>query len=145
MQDRTINNALLALRKQDRTINNALLALRKQIIRGNGTGLEHVEALLRARYVRLPKLRCPRRSDAARQGVLHNLVMEALQDGPQPLQAIVAYVVNKRPEAAERAYNRTAQTLHRLQGKGLVRREGRAWLLPALTEDIGKCGACNRQ
>lgn len=40
---------------QEKTINNALLALRRQIIRGDGENLAHVEALLRARGVEPPR------------------------------------------------------------------------------------------
>lgn len=40
---------------QDKTIDNALLALRRQIIRSEGDGLDHVEALLTQRGVRIPR------------------------------------------------------------------------------------------
>ncbi|MTJ05746.1 MAG: hypothetical protein FH759_13765, partial [Sediminimonas qiaohouensis] len=40
---------------QDRTIDNALLALRKEIVRHGRDGLDHVEALLTLRGVELPE------------------------------------------------------------------------------------------
>ncbi len=41
---------------QDKTINNALLALRKQIIRGDGAGRGHVVAMLRPRGGDMPRV-----------------------------------------------------------------------------------------
>jgi hypothetical protein len=66
---------------QDKTIDNALLAPRKQIIRGDGEGLERVEALLRMRSVPMPSVlphRCP---TTARRNVMRHLVLDALRDG----------------------------------------------------------------
>ena len=48
----------------ERSINSALLALRKQLIRGDGLGLEHVEALLVMRGVALPCVLPAKRPDA---------------------------------------------------------------------------------
>ena len=53
---------------QDKTINNALLALRKQIIREGGNGLDHVQALLEQRGVNMPRVLPPKRSDVAKRG-----------------------------------------------------------------------------
>lgn len=40
---------------QDRTINNALLALHRQIAQGDGAGLEHVLALMAMRGLSKPR------------------------------------------------------------------------------------------
>jgi hypothetical protein len=53
---------------QDKTISNALLALRKQIIRGDSDGLAQVETLLRMRSVDMPRVLPAKRSDVARKG-----------------------------------------------------------------------------
>lgn len=114
---------------QDKTIDNALLALRKQIIRGDGKGLEHVEALLSARGVPMPEVRPAKRPDAARNNQMRWLVLEALRDGPKTLREIVPVVCSKRPEIGPDAtYVRTTQALNKMQIRGMVRREGRVWL-----------------
>ena len=53
---------------QERTINSALLALRKQMIRGEGEGLDHVEALLALRGIHPPRVMRAKRSDVAKRG-----------------------------------------------------------------------------
>jgi len=53
---------------QDKSINGALLALRKQIIRGDLDGLAHVEALLVLRGADLPAVLPAKRQDAAAAG-----------------------------------------------------------------------------
>ncbi|NNE88641.1 MAG: hypothetical protein HKN27_11240, partial [Silicimonas sp.] len=61
---------------QDKTINNALLALRRQITREGGDGLNHVEALLRLRDITPPE-RC-RNGKEAKRLAMRWLVIEAL-------------------------------------------------------------------
>ncbi|GAA6199211.1 hypothetical protein [Aquicoccus sp. SU-CL01552] len=110
---------------QDKSIDNALLALRKQIIRGNRDGLEHVEALLRLRGVDMPRVLPAKRSDVARRGHMTLLILDILRDGPKTLQEVAARVAEYRPESADRAFSRTAQALSKMKAKGLVGYEGR--------------------
>lgn len=106
---------------QDKSIDGALLALRKQIIRGDGEGLAHVEALLALRGVHMPAVLPAKRKDAAGKGVMTAIVLEALQDGPKPLPAIVAHVASRRPELApEFAHGRTVRVLVKMKRRGLV-------------------------
>ena len=106
---------------QDRTIDSALLNLRKQMIRGDGAGLEHVETLLRMRGVDMPRVLPPKRPDAARRGQMQALILEALRDGPKPFRAIVDHVAHGRSEISyEAAYVRTGQRLDAMKHKGLV-------------------------
>lgn len=106
---------------QERSIDSALIALRKLTIRESRDGLAHVEALLVLRGVRLPAVLPCRRPDAARRGHMSALVMEALRGGPKPLRVIAEHVASERPEISARAaYIRTGQTLDRLKRKGRV-------------------------
>ena len=114
---------------QDRTINNALLALRKQIIREGGEGQDHVEALLQMRGVDMPRVLPPKRKDVAGKGLMTRLVLDALRDGPKSAETVTAYVAPRRPELSpEAAKKRTALALTKAKKRGLVRREGRVWL-----------------
>ena len=113
---------------QDRTIDNALLALRKQIILGDGKGREHVEALLRLRGVPITPRR-PWKADVAKRGHMRWMVLDALRDGGKTLPQITDYVDERRPELSRRAaYVRSGQCLAKLKKAGLVRREGRVWI-----------------
>jgi len=115
---------------QDRTIKNALLALRKQMIREGQEGLEHVEALLTARGVHMPAVLPAKRKDAARRGYMRLQVMQAVRGGAT-LRQVAAHVASVRPELSERqAYIRSGQCLARLKARGLVTRKGRVWLAP---------------
>lgn len=106
---------------QDRTINNALLALRKQIIRGKRDGLDHVEALLSIRGVAMPVVLPARRSCAAGRGQSRALIYDALRNGPKLRRDIVRYVANHRPEIpADVAYRRVDQCLWKMKKAGLV-------------------------
>lgn len=106
---------------QNKTINSALLNLRKQIIRGNLDGLAHVEALLVMRCVPMPAVLPAKRRDAARRGHMTSWIMDALRDGPKPLREIAVYVASKRPEIDERAaYVRITQALDGLKRRGRV-------------------------
>ena len=112
----------------DKSIGGALLALRKQIIRGDGAGLEHVEALLRLRSVPIPRVLPSKRVDAARRGHMRRLVLGALRGGPKAMPDLVAHVAAHRPELGpQAAYHRTGQALQKLRLAGLVTREGRSW------------------
>ncbi|KZY31872.1 hypothetical protein A3731_22955 [Roseovarius sp. HI0049] len=114
---------------QDRTIDNALLALLKQIIREDGDGLGYVEALLQMRGVDMPRVLPPKRKDVAGKGLMTRLVLEALRDGPQTAEAVTAYVAPRRPELSpEAARKRTSLALTKMKKRGLVKRDGRAWI-----------------
>lgn len=116
---------------QDKSIDGALLALRKQIIRENLDGLEHVEALLLLRGVDMPAVLPAKLPDAARRGHMRLMVLEALRDGPKPLKDIAAHVSAKRSEISYgAAYSRCGQCLAKMKKAGLVRRGGRFWLAP---------------
>jgi len=115
---------------QDKPIDNALLALRKQTIRGDLDGLEQVEALLTMRGVSMPRVMPAKRPDVARRGLMRLLVMDTLRGGPATFRDVVAFVEPRRPELAPRvAYIRTGQTLARMKAAGLVWRERRMWRL----------------
>ena len=116
---------------QDKTINNALLALRKQVIRENGDGRDHVEALLQMRGVDMPRILPAKRQDVAGKGLMTRLVLEALRDGPKTTEAVTAYVAPRRPELSpQAAKKRTALAMTKMKKRGLVKREGRVWLAP---------------
>ena len=115
---------------QDKTINNALLSLRKQIIRGNGDGLAHVEALLVQRGVSMPRVLPPRRKGVAKCGHMTLWVSEALNGGPKPLREVVTHIAMRRPDiTADQAYGCTVRVLVKLKAKGLVARTDKLWRL----------------
>jgi hypothetical protein len=115
---------------QDKTINNALLALRKQMIRGDGDGLAHVEALLVQRGVDMPRVMPAKRNDVARRMHMRSLVLQALEGGPARLADVVAYVHPKYQDVPiERTSKRVSNALWKAKLAGLVGREGRLWRL----------------
>ncbi|MDF0601270.1 hypothetical protein P1J78_11060 [Psychromarinibacter sp. C21-152] len=115
---------------QDKTINNALLALRRQIDRDNLDGMDHVEALLSLRGVPIPRLSPARKPDVAGKGVMARMIIEALQAGHSTQSGVTAHVAARRPDLSEwDAYRRTSLCLARLKRSGRVVREGRAWRL----------------
>jgi hypothetical protein len=112
----------------DKSIDGALLALRKQIIRDKLDGLEHVEALLIMRDVDLPVVRPARRTCAAGKGQMRFMVITALRDGPMTRRDIVRHVAAQRPEIpADVAYRRVDRVLWKMGKAGLVVRDGRVW------------------
>ena len=113
----------------DKTIDSALLNLRRDLIRSGGDGLEHVEALLGLRGVAMTETRY-RKPDHSPRGLMTQLVLGALRDGPKTQSQISVRVLEVRPELTPvEARIRCGQTLARLKGKGLVGREGRVWRL----------------
>ena len=105
----------------DKSIDGALLALRKQIVRGDGAGLAHVEALLALRGVAMPRVLPVKRADAAKRGQMRRPVLDALKGGPLTSQEVSAKVAARRRElTAPETHRRTVQTLGRLKGQGLV-------------------------
>ena len=65
---------------QGRTIDNALLALRKQMIRKDRDGLAHVEALLIARFVPMPAVLPDNRPDVARNNITYAQLVKRLAE-----------------------------------------------------------------
>lgn len=123
---------------QDKTINNALLALRKQIIRGDLDGLAQVETLLRMRGVDMPRVLPAKRSDVARKGQMPKLVSEALRGAPMTTIQVADYVARNRPELTpEAAKKRAGLCLTKLKRRGMVRRnfgaDGCLWRLAEST------------
>lgn len=116
---------------QDRSINNALLALRKQIILGKLDGLDHVEALLRLRGVRLRQVHNPCRNKA-RHGAMSRMVLQCLCGGPKSVDTVAEYVAKQRAELPPKdARIRARQVLNNLSRKGLVGYDGRVWSIAA--------------
>lgn len=113
---------------QDATIDNALLALRKQMILENGEGRDHVEALLQIRGVRLPRVLGPKAANTVRKWHMAYMILEAIRARPMTLKELVAHLAHKRPDVPqEMLYWRTASALNKLRVKGLVLREGQLW------------------
>jgi len=106
---------------QDKTINNALLALRKQIIRGDGKGLAQAESLLRMRGVDMPRVLPAKRSDVARKGQMSKLVLDALRGAPMTTIQVADHVARNRPELTpEAAKKRAGLCLTKLKARGMV-------------------------
>lgn len=106
---------------QDKTINNVLLALRKNLIRDAGGGLTHVEKLLAMRDVPMPAVLPARKQCAAGRGISRAMVMDALRDGPKLRRDIVRHVAAQRPEIpADVAYRRVDQCLWKMRKAGLI-------------------------
>ncbi|OAN67703.1 hypothetical protein A8B82_05650 [Sulfitobacter sp. EhC04] len=113
---------------QERSIDNALLALRKLTIRERREGLAQVEALLALRGVHMPAVLPAKRGDVAKRGHMSLMIMGALRDGPKPLPDIVAVVAARRPELPyDVAYKRTGQALANMKHRGQVVREVKFW------------------
>lgn len=114
---------------QNRTINNALLALRRQIIRENGEGQDHVETLLELRSVPIPKP-CAYRG-AFKPKEVKRAILSALSDGPKSGPELYRHVMGMRDGLTYAdARVRASSALTRLKKAGLVRREGGVWLAP---------------
>jgi hypothetical protein len=116
----------------DKTITNALLHLRAQIIRENQDGLDHVNALLVTRGVD-PAAQHVRRKipqDSCAQREVKALVLQALRDGPKRPSEIGAHFMACKPEIApDRAMLRVYRAIYKMRDRGVVVRDGGAWLL----------------
>ena len=130
----------------DKSINGALLALRKQIIRGNLEGLGHVEALLTMRGVPIPAVLPAKNANVALRGHARALICEALRDGPKTRREIVAYVVTKRPELSYRvAYRRVDRLLWKMGKAGALVNGGGVWgLMPPAANTLSSSGSLAR-
>ena len=101
---------------QDKTINNALLVLRKQ---GGHQG-KLAEVLLDLRGVKWGGWV---QDGPMRRGQAKRYVLEALRNGPATSYDIGATIRADRPDLGQKAAtNRAYQALLRLEDKGLVRR-----------------------
>ena len=113
----------------DKSIDGALLALRKQIIRGNGEGLAHVEALLAMRCVPMPAVLPAKKPDAARKGMMRIIILDGIRRGYRTQRELADYVAGKRPDLApDAAYSRTTQALQKMRLAEMVQCEGGVWL-----------------
>lgn len=83
---------------QDKSIDGALLALRKEIIRSDGKGLKHVEALLALRGVPAPRVLPAKRVDVAKRGGARRFILRALRAGPRPPAELVGLVRAWKPD-----------------------------------------------
>ncbi|MEQ9259832.1 MAG: hypothetical protein RIG84_12110 [Roseovarius sp.] len=107
---------------QDKTIDNALLALRRQ----GGTQGKLAEVLLDMRGVQMPAVY---HDQPLSRGGTKRIIMDRLRERPQTAPELTEAIREVRPHIARRdAYNRAYQALLRLEEKGVVRREGRVWL-----------------
>jgi len=78
----------------------------------------------------MPRVLPSKRKDVAGKGLMTRLVLEALRDGPKPLREVVSHASRHRPALPYRAsYVRTTQALAKMKKRGLVRREGRVWVI----------------
>ena len=115
---------------QDRTINSALLALRKQIIRGELDGLGHVEALLALRGVHPPRVMLAKRKDVAKRGHMRVWLLDALRVRPMRLAELVEVVRLHQPDVPyDRISRRTSNVLWKMRRNGFVANEKRVWRL----------------
>ncbi|PUB14172.1 hypothetical protein [Yoonia sediminilitoris] len=103
---------------QDRTINNALLALAKQ----GGPQGKVAEGLLLMRGVEWSGIA---HNAPLKRGMAKRIVMDGLRIGPQSTWQLSHLVMDHRPEISLRAArNRAYQALLRLEDNGKVVREG---------------------
>ncbi len=118
---------------QDKTIDSALLALRKQIIRGNLDGLDHVESLLTLRGVHMPRVLPAKPLDQAGKGIMAYMALQALRNGPQTAINVSKCIALQRPEISfAKAHKLTANALTKLKYRGLVLHDGKMyglWML----------------
>ena len=114
---------------KDATVIGVLHNLRCAILRDGQDGLEHVDALLRLRGVDPDSLRMYAKQPKHHgRGKLRIAVIQALRDGPQRGSEIARRVQGNDMTYA-RAYRLVYQCLSHMKGRGLVRREGRLWML----------------
>ena len=104
---------------QDRNLNNALLALeRDDGIRGN-----LARALFMIRELRIPDLSQLRR---LRRGHTRRMVLAMLETGPKTTRQIADHIHKKHHDMTDKsAYNRAYQCLHKLREIDAVTHDGR--------------------
>jgi hypothetical protein len=110
---------------QDRTIDNALIALHK----AGGEQADLARQLLRMRGIEPPRLvsRC---DDPFRRNHMRGAILEALIDGPKTGPEIVWHVMRYRDGwTFKDAQRRVSTALTKMKLTAIVRREGRVWRL----------------
>lgn len=120
---------------QDKTITNALLALRAQIIRGNLDGLDHVNALLVARGIdpAAQVVRKPRSANRMPRRGLASVIMDCLRDGPKRSRDVARYLAEREPSVIyAQGMRRVYQGLYRLGRQGVAVKHGRSWRIKEL-------------
>ncbi len=115
---------------QDKSIDGALLALRKQIIREKRDGLAHIEALLALRGVHPPRVMLAKRKDVAKRGHMRAWLLDALRVRPMRLAELVDVVCQHQPDVAyDRISRRTSNVLWKMRRNGFIVNEKRVWRL----------------
>ena len=108
---------------QDRTIDNALLALWKR----GGDQADMVKPLMEARGVKFPR---HYHTAPLSRGGCSRFVIQALQQGPMAATAIADLLQASKPDTPRRsALNRVYCCLVRLEEKDMVCRGGNVWAL----------------
>jgi hypothetical protein len=104
---------------QDKTIDNALIALRHQIVCEGREGLEQVEALLALRGVRLPRVIC----NMPKRGAMRLHVVAALRRGPMTRREMLEHMANVRPDVPlNKLYWRVDSALSKLRMMAMAKR-----------------------
>ncbi len=111
---------------QDKSINSALLALRKQIVRGKLDGLAQVEILLAMRGVTLPRVLPAKRPDVARRGEVRRKICDAFHTGAKT-RAELAMAVYGVGGDAER--QKISRVLWKMKGADMIAKDSVAWRL----------------
>lgn len=108
---------------QDRNLNNALLALeRDDGIRGN-----LARAVLMIRELRIPDVRQLRR---LRRWHTRRMVLAMLETGPKTTRQIADHIHKTHPDMTDKsAYNRAYQCLRKLREIEAVAHDGCLWML----------------
>jgi len=117
---------------QDKSIDNALLALRASIIRDSLDGLVHVEALLAIRGVDYASQHVPRKipADSCKHREVKLMVLEALRSGPKtPAQIGTDFMARKPEIAPDRAMIRVYRAIYKLRDSGALEGVGGLWKL----------------
>ena len=114
---------------KDDTLIAALHFMRCQIVRDNGEGLSHVDALLRLRGVDPETLPIPdKRPKAFKRSGLRQRVLAELRDGPLTGAELARRVRGNGLDYAA-AYKRVYACLQKMTVAGLVVKDGRTWRL----------------
>lgn len=118
-------------RVTETTIRNALLYIRAECLRNGAEGIEHVDALLRARGHDPGGFSfAASRPKAYRKGELRQMVLDTLREGPQTGAEIARKAQARKPELTyKQVYKRVYICLNTLKRRGVVRHVGREWNL----------------
>lgn len=117
----------------DKTITNALLALRAKTIRDGLGGIEHINALLIARGIDPTQQHVRRKipSDSCKQRELKMIVLGAVRTGPKRTPEICQHLMACKPGMSrESAMKRVYRAIYRMRDRGVLVQDGLAWRLP---------------